>query len=97
MIMTRTLRPSVLLRLALVFGTTLAAALLLAGGEAWSQQQRNGRARPARVLAGQGAMGDWTTDAPGVRRRITTADMPPPYATRSAEAFSKIVKRPEGA
>src|SRR5258707_2999863 len=97
--MTRTLRQSVLRRLlpALVFGATLAAALLLAGGEAGSQQQRNGRSRPDKVLAGQGAMGDWTTDAPGVRRRITTADMPPPYATRSVDAGSRIVKRPEGA
>jgi len=78
-------------------GTTLAAALLLAGGEASSQRQRNGRSQPRKVLAGQGALGDWTTDAPGVRRRITTADMPAPYATRSADVFSKIVKRPEGA
>jgi glucose/arabinose dehydrogenase len=97
MIITRTLRQSVLLRLALVLGTTLAAALLLAGGEADSQGQRTGRSQPGKVLVGQGALGDWTTDAPGVRRRITTADLPPPYATRSADAFSKIVKRPEGA
>ncbi len=94
---TRILRQSVPRCLALVLGTTLAAALLLAGGEAASQPQRNGRNRPRKVLVGQGALGDWTTDAPGVRRRITTADMPPPYATRSADAFSKIVKRPEGA
>ncbi len=99
MIMTRTLRQCVLLRLlpALVLGTTLAAALLLAGGEACSQQRPNARSRAGKVLVGQGALGDWTTDAPGVRRRITTADMPPPYATRSADAFSRIVKRPEGA
>src|SRR6266850_7779654 len=103
MFMTRTLRQSVLLRLTLVFGATLAAALLLAGGKVSSQRQRNGRSQPPsrseprKVLVGQGAMGDWTTDAPGVRRRITTADLPPPYATRSADAFSRIVKRPEGA
>src|SRR6202521_613603 len=97
MIITRALPQSVLLRLALVLGTTFAAALLLAGGEAGSQQRRNGRSQPRKVLVGQGALGDWTTDAPGVRRRITTADMPPPYATRSADAGSRVVKRPEGA
>ena len=99
MIMARTLRQYVLLRplRALVLVTALAAALLLAGGEACSQLQRNGRSRPGQVLVGQGALGDWTADAPGVRRRITTADMPPPYATRSVDAGSRVVKRPEGA
>jgi glucose/arabinose dehydrogenase len=85
--------------------TALASALLLvAGGDACSQQRReaqNGRpeqpAPPGRVLTGQGALGDWTTDAPGVRRRITPADLPKPYATRSVDAGSGVVKRPAGA
>jgi glucose/arabinose dehydrogenase len=95
----RTLRQYVLLRplTALVPVTALAAALLLTGGEACSQQQRNDRNRPGQLLVGQGALGDWTADAPGVRRRITTADMPSPYATRSVDAGSRVVKRPEGA
>ena len=50
-----------------------------------------------RVLTGQGALGDWTTDAPGVRRRITVADLPPPYATGSADNRPSEVKRPENA
>jgi len=55
-------------------------------------------AAPAdRVLTGQGALGDWTTDAPGVRRRITLADLPKPFATDSATNDARIVKRPEGA
>jgi glucose/arabinose dehydrogenase len=54
--------------------------------------------RPARpVLTGQAALGDWTTDAPGVRRRITPADMPPPYATPSVDNGPRMVRRPEGA
>ena len=50
-----------------------------------------------RVLTGQGALGDWTTDAPGVRRRITLSDLPEPYVTKSADTGSRIVKRPAGA
>ena len=53
--------------------------------------------KPRGVLTGQGAAGDWTTDAPGVRRRITTADMPKPYQTGSARNGPRLVKRPEGA
>jgi len=49
------------------------------------------------VLTGTLAYGDWTKDAPGVRRRLTPADMPPPYATRSAANVGRIVPRPSGA
>lgn len=89
---------------ALVLGPAFAAVLTLAGGEACSQQrqteqaqQRTQPARPGQLLSGQGAAGDWTTDAPGVRRRITTADLPQPYATRSVDAGSRVVKRPQDA
>ena len=50
-----------------------------------------------KVLTGQGAMGDWSTDAPGVWRRITTADLPKPFESPSATVFARIAKRPEGA
>src|SRR5581483_6323112 len=43
------------------------------------------------------AMGDWTTDAPGVRRLITVADLPPPNATPSSNNGPRIVPRPAGA
>ncbi|MDR3688718.1 MAG: sorbosone dehydrogenase family protein [Fimbriimonas sp.] len=49
------------------------------------------------VLTGNAAMGDWTTDAPGVRRRITAGDLPKPYATRSIDNGPSIVRRPDGA
>jgi glucose/arabinose dehydrogenase len=49
------------------------------------------------VLTGKAAMGDWTTDAPGVRRHLTVADLPPPNATRSVDNGPNLVKRPEGA
>ncbi len=49
------------------------------------------------TLTGKAALGDWTTDAPGVRRKITTADLATPYDTPSANNFPRVVKRPEGA
>jgi glucose/arabinose dehydrogenase len=49
------------------------------------------------LRTGGAAYGDWTTDAPGVRRRLVPRDMPAPKATRSAANFSHVVARPEGA
>ncbi len=42
-------------------------------------------------------MGDWTGDAPGVRREITVANLPPPNESRSANNDADIVSRPAGA
>jgi glucose/arabinose dehydrogenase len=75
----------------------LAAACVLAGLGSFARQRRAPEAKQGGVLTGQGALGDWTTDAPGVRRRITAADLPKPYATRSVDAGSRVVARPEGA
>jgi glucose/arabinose dehydrogenase len=49
------------------------------------------------ALTGNAAFGDWTTDAPGVRRHITHADLPPPFATRSSGNQPRIVRRPANA
>jgi glucose/arabinose dehydrogenase len=51
----------------------------------------------ATTLIGDAAFGDWTSDAPGVRRRLTPADLPPPFATRSAGSQAHIVPRPADA
>ena len=51
----------------------------------------------AEVRTGRAAMTDWSTDAPGVQRRITVADLPAPYATTSASESARIVPQPEGA
>ncbi|AIE85923.1 PQQ-dependent sugar dehydrogenase [Fimbriimonas ginsengisoli] len=51
----------------------------------------------SRTLTGQAALGDWTTDAPGVRRKITVADLPRPYATRSVDNGPFMIRRPQGA
>ena len=49
------------------------------------------------LRTGQSAMEDWTTDAPGVRRVITVADMPPPYSTPSVDNGPRLVGRPKDA
>jgi glucose/arabinose dehydrogenase len=60
-------------------------------------EQRNA-ARPASgVRTGQAVLGDWTADAPGVRRRLTLADLPEPYATPSVDNGPRLVPRPDNA
>lgn len=48
------------------------------------------------VLTGPAAFADWRGDAPGVRRRITVADLPAPFATASAGNSPEVVDRPAG-
>ena len=50
-----------------------------------------------KTLTGKAAMTDWTSDAPGVRRKLTVNDLPKPNSTESARNQPKLVKRPEGA
>jgi glucose/arabinose dehydrogenase len=47
------------------------------------------------VLTGKAAFGDWRTDAPLVRRKIT--ELPPPYATRSASNPPRVIAKPVSA
>lgn len=42
-------------------------------------------------------MGDWTTDAPGVRRKLSVADLPAPYATGGVSNHPRLVDQPPGA
>jgi hypothetical protein len=47
------------------------------------------------LLVGKAAFGDWRTDAPLVRRKIT--DLPPTYATRSASNPPRVIAKPASA
>src|SRR5437867_9056140 len=49
------------------------------------------------LLIGKAAMGDWKSDAPGVRRKITVADLPPPSSNILAINRAHVVDRPAGA
>ena len=44
------------------------------------------------LLEGKAAFGDWRSDAPLVRRKIT--ELPPPYATRSAANPPRVIAKP---
>ena len=46
------------------------------------------------LLTGPAAFGDWSTDAPGVRRRIAPDSLPAPYATRSASRSPSVITGP---
>src|SRR6266513_4122032 len=49
------------------------------------------------VLTGKAAMGDWTSDAPGVRRKIRVQDLPPPSSNVLAINRAHVVDRPADA
>jgi glucose/arabinose dehydrogenase len=49
------------------------------------------------VLTGSAAFGDWRSDAPGVVRKISPGDLPPPFAGELAAFRSEVAPRPEGA
>ena len=67
----------------------LASAFALATGATLAQQ--------AHTQTGAAAFGDWRSDAPGVRRKITPADLPAPYAGRTNSAPSRVANIPKNA
>jgi glucose/arabinose dehydrogenase len=48
------------------------------------------------TLTGQDAFTDYSKEHPGVRRKVTVADLPQPYATPSANNAASIAPRPDG-
>lgn len=77
------------------------ALLGLVGLVACSQAQNvaspRNEAAPGTLLTGKAAFGDWSTDAPGVRRKIVPADLPAPGDTPSVDNGPRIVPAPDGA
>src|SRR2546423_14810888 len=51
-------------------------------------------AESSTLLTGKGAMGDWESDSPGVRRKITVADLPPPSSNVLAINMPRVARRP---
>ncbi len=70
-----------------MIGIALTLGLIAADEPADTSQLRKGTA----------AMQDYSADAPGVRRAISVADLPEPFATPSSARFANIILRPEGA
>src|SRR5438874_6486020 len=48
----------------------------------------------AKPITGKAAMGDWTSDAPGVRRKITVKDLPAPSSNVLAINLPRVIGRP---
>lgn len=71
-------------------GVILAASILALFREA-------GAVDTGKLLTGKAAMGDWTQDAPGVRRKITVDDLPPPDVSHPPVNSPIVVARPANA
>jgi glucose/arabinose dehydrogenase len=55
------------------------------------------RSAGGELLTGDAAKGDWTSDRPGVRRKLTPADLAAPYATKSVRNHASEVAQPADA
>ena len=75
-------QPLVLLALASLFGPALSLPAQNSSGT---------------VLTGQSAFTDYSKESPGVRRKLTVADLPAPFATKGVDNGAQMVKRPDGA
>ena len=78
------------LRFATLAAATLCGAWITAAISSAQSETRE-------ILTGKRAMGDWTSDAPGVRRKITVNDLPPPGSNALAIDPPRVVRRPDGA
>src|SRR5438046_9977750 len=70
----------------------IAVYLTFSAASAANAQQSN-----VKSLTGKAAMGDWTSDAPGVRRKITVEDLPRPSSNLLAIHPPQVVSRPADA
>src|SRR5438046_7583331 len=67
----------------------IAVYLTFSAASAANAQQSN-----VKSLTGKAAMSDWTSDAPGVRRKITIEDLPAPGSNVLAINPPHVVGRP---
>jgi glucose/arabinose dehydrogenase len=62
-----------------------------------SQAGAQASVQEPKVLTGKAAFTDWNQQAPGIRHKITVADLPQPYATESANNQPRVIPRPANA
>lgn len=79
------------MRIRIVLAATVAFACA-SGAAEWSAFAEDGP-----VLSGPAAYGDWRSDAPGVRRKLTPADLPAPLASQPTANPSRVVAPAPGA
>jgi glucose/arabinose dehydrogenase len=73
----------------------IAAFLILTA--AWMIQAASTKIEPKNVVVGEQAFVDYRDMKPGTFRKITSADLPAPYATKSAGNGPRVVPRPADA
>src|SRR2546429_214960 len=78
--------------LALVTLATIATVFLFL-----ERAQSQSAIPPGATLQGRAAYGDWSSDAPGIRRQIRISDLPAPYASSSGTTFPAVVEKPTSA
>ena len=72
-------------------------ATLAPGGGATRAERAQTTPAPPGLHTGRAAFGNFRGDGPGVRRHITTADLPPPFSTPSAQNGPDVISPPSGA
>jgi glucose/arabinose dehydrogenase len=78
-----------------LLGVILAA--VLTSGCLFVDRVAEAQSGAAEVLRGRAAFTDASMDHPGLRRVITVADLPAPYATQSVANVARPIARPDGA
>jgi len=56
----------------------------------------SGKSPVGPLLTGRAALGDWSTEVPGVRRKLTVGELPPPHETPSVDNGAHMVPKPDG-
>jgi len=81
------------------WATAAGFAVLFVAAGAWMMavHAQGSKVDAKNLLTGQAAFIDYRTMKPGVFRKITTADLPKPFATESAGNFPRVVARPADA
>ncbi len=85
-----------------ILSTLAALPLLLAGIVAASPVAANAQSgavggNPSKTITGPAAFADYTQQHPGVRRKITVADLPEPNTKEDVDNGPTLVPRPDGA
>jgi glucose/arabinose dehydrogenase len=68
----------------------------IGGAGLWAESPQ-GQSESQPTITGKAAFTDYSQESPGVRRKITAADLPKPYATQSVDNGPKLVPKPADA
>jgi glucose/arabinose dehydrogenase len=86
------LKEEIFMHKSISWSLTVFAAASFASGFLFSANAQTGA-----TLTGQDAFTDYSKEAPGIRRHITAADLPKPFATESSNNGPHVVAKPANA